>query len=414
MKHLHLSLIATACAFALSGCSSGGGNSNNVMQQKSKINEKPATELVQQKGKSTMAEDKPAIEVVQQKGKSVTAENKPVVEVVQQKGSGTTVEPKPTISIVQQKGKSVSAEAKPVIEIVQKKGESLTLPEKSAAELVIPAFDSAELTKTFVNQGVTENNVSKVSGAVLSINKGKVATGENINNPANNLNELVIDNVTIPLFTKELIEKHYDGSEPTTLIGVDGENYSGAVGTMPTRKATDDFNQLRYGLITVNGVNKLFVQGHLTPVGESVDSPYNHFYHVSAPDRTQTLRPMPTTGSYKYNGYALYGKESFDQLNVQAVADMDNKKVKVELKDHTDALKLTLGGKIEGNTFAGSFNGIETKGAFYGSKAWDMGGIFYQTQGEEKDFHGVFGASQGSSWRGNQIEDNSLKDFDLK
>lgn len=48
-----------------------------------------------------------------------------------------------------------------------------------------------------------------------------------------------------------------------------------------------------------------------------------------------------------------------------------------------------------------------------------MAGTFYQTSGEEKDYHGVFGVTRskdGTGWSAKHIKekDNVLADFDVK
>lgn len=129
---------------------------------------------------------------------------------------------------------------------------------------------------------------------------------------------------------------------------------------------------------------------------------------------------MPTSGSAKYNGHAIYytnGVPSFpaiDDINAiihpdpnkklgttQFDVDYGNKTISGSIKDDAKkAADIMLEGKIDGNSFEGSkaqnFNGkdvnVEMKGRFFGPVAAELGGVFNSR--ENDDILGAFGAKK--------------------
>lgn len=157
--------------------------------------------------------------------------------------------------------------------------------------------------------------------------------------------------------------------------------FTGQIGsTKVSRYQQRLFENMRFGVITHEGLDSLVVQGKPTALRESSES---------------NLNAMPNSGFFGYDGFALYGKAgSYQQLTARALVDFAKNTLEVRLTDPNDSTKkLTFGGTISGNTFSGTQNGIETKGGFYGDRAADLGGVFYVLEGESKANRGVFGAS---------------------
>ncbi len=115
----------------------------------------------------------------------------------------------------------------------------------------------------------------------------------------------------------------------------------------------------RFGNRTVNGENVVFAQG------------------------TQLTADMPAAGNATYIGKAVYGLGGkYAAGNSRASVDFAAKKIDVTITRADDASvpeSLKFGGSITGNTFSGTQNGVETKGAFYGSQAAYMAGTFRNT-----------------------------------
>ena len=247
---------------------------------------------------------------------------------------------------------------------------------------------------TAVNSAFGNKESTSLSGVILTANKDGYFKAAN---PKNNdsLDTLNIDGTTISLFSageklsdigvsklKTLSEKDLKDSPNNKLFG-----YVGSIGQYGDRGL--DFKAIRYGVAIVDDVAHPFVQGFLTPETGNVVVQGEQYF------------PIPHQGSFKYTGFAVYGSGSdYKQLNSEVIADFTNKKVKVDLMG--DLTKLTFGGDIHGNTFSGtSKDGIETKGAFYGSLARDVGGVFNHTK-EGKN--GAFGASNKLSSNTNVTE----------
>lgn len=285
---------------------------------------------------------------------------------------------------------------------------------------------NVETVKAGFVQAAPVNNLIPLSGSVFSVEEGKF-TAQPLDKDQS-LNKLVVDGVTMQLLTSDEINTRRSETQSTFLTkNIDNslvsegsaKTVSGQFGSLPKTRFGNEFTQLRYGYVTVDGKTTLFVQGHATPLEGDLNSPFNYSDN-GAGNRAEGLRALTTDKNYVYRGSAFYGKDgSYKQIDTKAVADFDNKKVRVELTENGQN-QLTFGGNIEGNGFAGTYNGVETKGAFYGTKGQDIGGVFYQTEGVQKDYHGVFGATRNntstSTWFPvyEEAEKDVLKDFDVK
>ncbi|OOH88879.1 hypothetical protein BMT54_08110 [Pasteurellaceae bacterium 15-036681] len=387
MKHLRLTLVATACALALAACSSGG-SSSSATQQMDKLEQKAKQEeqrLAEQAKKAQEEAEKKQAELRLKEQQRLAAE-----KVAKEKAEIARVD---TNKAEVKKG------------FVSQGSESKTFEKE---EIDYTTFETKVVKKT--------KEFSYVSGTQVAV-ENNVLTNQALQAKQTDLNQLIVDGKTIELYSNaEINERGSVGSQSydSKALAVDG--YTGKVSSLPKGRYDDNFSQVRYGYVTdKDGKTTLFVQGHLTPETERVASFYYPGYHGTA--RAQEgydMYEMPKSGVWEYTaGSAFYGKNGvYKEFGANAVADMDNKKVKVNITEN-GADKLTLGGVISGNTFEGSYNGIDSKGAFYGSDARDVAGVFYNSNaGSEKDYNGVFGATR-SGYRATG-EADALKNFDVK
>ncbi|MGX2949513.1 transferrin-binding protein-like solute binding protein [Ursidibacter sp. B-7004-1] len=278
-----------------------------------------------------------------------------------------------------------------------------------------------ELNKVELRKGFVDNGRDATTG-IAYISGGKIDVANNtlkfdaVTDKSQKINELVIDGKTLTVFDIQKMKSYQDESkDKNEIFDITENGVKGKVGSLPTRKLGDDFAQMRFGYVTdENGKSTLFVQGVQTPTEESIKSPFS-YYRVDVEGETENIRELPKSGRFEYQGYAFYGEgNKYNQFGVKGMADLDNKKVKVDVLEN-DKTKLTLGGIIDGNSFAGSYQGVEVKGAFYGTKGQDIGGAFYQTEGVEKGFNGVFGATQRDcGWRGCETPAETLVEFNVK
>lgn len=449
MKNLKVSLLATTCALILGACSSNKDSVNSYLD--SQANQ--AQVLANQKAEEARKAQKEAEEKASSAEQKLTEAQKKLADtevklIELQQGSASTAE----LAAAQAEKRAAEqklADAEVAKEAAVKEAEKLRTEKevlvKKLAELEAAqkAEEDAraeaerkdtERVKTNVQtlqagfvQSEAENGLIPLSGSLLSV-EGNVFTSKPLNKEQS-LNQLVVDGITLQLITSNEIKSRR--SQPNndfllkdieqTMVQGSDATVSGKVGSLPKNRFGDEFTQVRYGYATINGKTTLFVQGHATPVTAGLSSPFNYIQN-GVEGETESLRMLTTDKNYIYKGSAFYGKDGeYKQLESEAVADFDNKKLRVELKDGTES-KLVFGGKIDGNRFAGHYNGVEMKGAFFGTKGQDAAGTFYQTQGAEKDYNGVFGATRtkiqtGSSWWQTSdavAEKDVLKDFDVK
>ncbi|WGE86998.1 transferrin-binding protein-like solute binding protein [Actinobacillus equuli subsp. haemolyticus] len=245
------------------------------------------------------------------------------------------------------------------------------------------SYDANSKFFTAVNAGFEKKPSTEISGTILTVAQNSDFTAKKPET-FEDLDSIMVDGVKITLFTAgdKLSNVAVGKLKQSTENG--GKLYVGSMadsyGTYGSYQDPNSFKAMRYGAYTLNGQTHLFVQGFLTPTQSTINVLGDTFY------------PMPKESTYKYSGFALYGKDNqYAQLNSEVIADFSNKKLKVELKEAGAATaKATFGGEISGNTFSGTRDGIETKGAFYGSLARDVAGLFNDTKTGN---NGVFGAS---------------------
>ncbi|WGE56500.1 transferrin-binding protein-like solute binding protein [Actinobacillus equuli] len=358
-KNLRLSLIAVVCSLAITACSSsnkGATRYENLVKNKTEEAIKKAEEKVKRAQDSETAKKLADLE---KKKKELEAELA--------------------------KKQNDNADA------VEKKEPVVVNPADTANARVLTAEEAKKaLEKAFKDNGLKGNTI-KLSGAIATANADSVSINSIADNIDQNLNTLLVDGKTITLYSSQDLIKGRSSEEE---LIKDLENNKGKVGSLPKSALKSNFEQMRYGYITENGVTKLFVQGFMTPTNGKKDSmsPFN--YYDESKGRTSSAQrqdPMPTEGIFEYNGKAFYGKDNqYIELNTTAYADINNKKVQVNLFDK-DTKTLTFGGSIVDNKFSGTVDGITTEGAFYGTGAKDLAGLFYNTTDGK---NGVYGASQ--------------------
>lgn len=416
MNNLKLSVIATACILALTACSSGKSKSNDYLNSEAnKRIQELNTRIEEEKKKTASAEQK----VKEAEAASVAALAKQKADA--DKVATETKSELDKVTAQKEAAEKELADAKAQLAAIEKakqdeldriaaaeKAEKERV-ENNAAETQKEVKDNGSREFTYTKPGdpwfgtpATEEkiNLSYVAGKQLNITDGKLSHIDVVPE-SDDLNKLLVDGTEITLYTPTEIRESSATNEYIAKE-LSSEGYNGKVAAMLKNRNADGFTQVRYGYVTKDGKNTLFVQGHTTPTEGTAYSPFDSFYYgTSRADQFVELSSMPTSQVWSYKGNAFYGKDgAYQELSVDAVVDFAQKKIRAELKSG-DTLQVTLGGEIKGNQFSGIYNGTVTSGAFYGTKAQDMAGVFYQTSGEHKDKHGVFGATADSTspWR---------------
>ncbi|WGE84916.1 transferrin-binding protein-like solute binding protein [Actinobacillus equuli] len=416
-KNLRLSLIAIACSLAITACSSdnkGATRYENLVKNKTEEATKRAEEKAKRAQESDTAKKLADLE---KKQKELEAE-------LAKKQNGNTAAPSVSGNVPSNvitpstpaKSKDVE-EAKPT----EKKE-----PEVKASVGKVLSTEEAKkaLEGAFKDNGLDESRI-QLSGGVATLNN-KGFTSNSVQKTDKDLNTLMVDGTEVTLISLDTMKSHRkdsddildDNYEKVTNKIFNFKEEKGRVGSLPHRSLGNDFEQMRYGYYTENGETKLFVQGYLTPTNQDESgkhlSPFNYRDESMGKSSMQGLRAIPTNGVYEYKGTAFYGKDhSYNEYTTTAYADFDSNKVQVNILDG-EKNKLTFGGNIDKNTFSGEYNGVVSNGAFFGTKATDIGGIFYQTKGNEQGMHGVFGATQQNCTKYGgckPIENHSLADF---
>ncbi|AFU19621.1 transferrin-binding protein-like solute binding protein [Actinobacillus suis] len=407
-KNLRLSLIAVACSLAITACSSdnkGATRYENLVNSKAEETAKKAEEAAKRAQESATAKKLADLE---QKQKELEAELA--------KKNGNAAVPSVGSNVPSNLiNPSTPAKAKDTEEkATEKKEPEVKAPSTTVnANVKVLTAEEAKkaLEEAFKDNGIDGSNI-KLSGSILTVTDSTY-TVKNINPESNqNLNELIVDGHTITLYSADDLKNDLGDMKSKTLADA-----SGKVSALPPSKLKSNFEQVRYGYTTKDGKTALFIQGYLTPTSkDKVSSPFNYWYEAKGQKSTQVLGEMPTGDVYEYRGTAFYGKDNkYNELTAKGYADFGEKKVKVDLLDGNQT-KLTLGGNITNNTFEGNYQGVITKGAFFGNKAIDMAGMFYQTnEGSEKGMNGVFGATQQncSYTSCSPVTNKNLKDFNL-
>ncbi|WP_027009906.1 hypothetical protein [Conchiformibius kuhniae] len=253
----------------------------------------------------------------------------------------------------------------------------------AAANPTVKAVED-ELKKTFIANHKDKDKAdwmahNPINGAVLTINNQTGSVRAALPDSQE------IESITINGNKVLLLARSKDsGTRARKLNGNDFPGGTvigtGFVGSTPYHISSPDFQDFRWGVHTHDGISTVFVQGKPSSF-------------------------MPKSGASAYTGKAVVGKEGdYSLVNVQVEADFDTKNVNVVMKDLPYSKfgsnnQLEFGGTIMGNTFAGTRNGIVSKGGFYGGAAASVAGVFYGAEGEKQGVNGAFGASEKKSIR---------------
>ena len=111
-------------------------------------------------------------------------------------------------------------------------------------------------------------------------------------------------------------------------------------------------------------------------------------YVFALGDPTPTDK-MPTSGDTYYIGlstFAMGTNPTFRTGLSSFHVDFDEKTIDGEVYGDSRVNPIELGGKINGNAFSGSKDGVEMQGHFYGPQAEQVGGIF---KGTATDIPGI-------------------------
>ena len=229
-----------------------------------------------------------------------------------------------------------------------------------------------------------KNGSKAFSGSIISIDNktGSVSNGRTNANDTQRFDSFTINGTTVLLMArlsereKEITLRPFNKDDfPDGGFNAENPGFVGSKGG-EWRDPSDKFAELRYGVYNdTNNVSHLFVHG-------------NPSSFVPKEDKV-----------YTYRGSAVMGKEGkYDALRKALTAEVNfaSKKVAITLNLPTNDNRessLKFGGTISGNTFAGTENGVETRGGFFNHAARDMGGTFQVIDGEKKGYNGAYGAT---------------------
>lgn len=105
---------------------------------------------------------------------------------------------------------------------------------------------------------------------------------------------------------------------------------------------------------------------------------------------------MPTAGSAQYQGIALHheGGDVLHKGKAEFVADFAAKRLNGTISGEGFA-PVVLQATIDGDDFAGTLNGVEMHGDFYGHNGAEISGLYGTTDSTQgHGFSGVFGAAK--------------------
>ena len=207
---------------------------------------------------------------------------------------------------------------------------------------------------------------------------------DRIENPK--VHQLSTDNIYVLNIDGKRIDIAPEGVNPAyTYVDKDGEIHL-STGAFANGVVFLDSMQNGIYQSQKDGKTYVYIQGELTPtdnIPKSGTARYTGLssYHVN----NNTL----------YEGSMSGNPPRFGIVGVDMIANFDDKKVKGRLLHTSDPNNVVaeLEGKITGNQFSGTKDNTQLRGAFFGEKANEMGGIYVN---EEKGFSGAFSAK--SKW----------------
>ena len=203
---------------------------------------------------------------------------------------------------------------------------------------------------------------------------------DRIENPK--VHQLSTDNIYVLNIDGKRIDIAPEGVNPAyTYVDKDGEIHL-STGAFVNGVVFQDSMQNGIYQSKKDGKTYVYIQGELTPtdnIPKSGTARYSGLssYHVN----NNTL----------YEGSMSGNPPRFGIVGVDMIANFDDKKVEGRLLHTSDPNNVVaeLEGKITGNQFSGTKDNTQLRGAFFGEKANEMGGIYVN---EEKGFSGAFSA----------------------
>ena len=172
-----------------------------------------------------------------------------------------------------------------------------------------------------------------------------------------------------------------------TVISINGHNIT---------VARPEFEDQNFGTTSDDGKTRTITNGRNimsyvrfgfhTEFGGAGNDKQHYVFALGDPTPTDK---MPTSGDTYYIGlstFAMGTNPTFRTGLSSFHVDFDEKTIDGEVYGDSRVNPIELGGKINGNAFSGSKNGVEMQGHFYGPQAEQVGGIF---KGTATDIPGI-------------------------
>ena len=168
-----------------------------------------------------------------------------------------------------------------------------------------------------------------------------------------------------------------------TVISINGHNIT---------VARPEFEDLNFGTTSDDGKTRTITNGRnimsYVRFGFHTDFDENQHYVFALGDPTPSDQ-MPASGDTYYIGlstFAMGANPTFRTGLSSFHVNFDEKTIDGEVYGDSRVNPIGLGGKINGNAFSGSKDGVEMQGHFYGPQAEQVGGIF---KGTATDIPGI-------------------------
>ena len=175
--------------------------------------------------------------------------------------------------------------------------------------------------------------------------------------------------------------------DPDSVISINGHNIT---------VARPEFEDQNFGTTSDDGKTRTITNGRNimsyvrfgfhTEFGGAGNDKQHYVFALGDPTPTDK---MPTSGDTYYIGlstFAMGTNPAFRTGLSSFHVDFDEKTIDGEVYGDSRVNPIELGGKINGNAFSGSKNGVEMQGHFYGPQAEQVGGIF---KGTATDIPGI-------------------------
>ncbi|MDO4998217.1 MAG: hypothetical protein Q4E16_06220 [Neisseria sp.] len=248
-------------------------------------------------------------------------------------------------------------------------------------------------TGTITFKGVSTPAMAprQLGGGILSINHSTGAVSMKQATPTDTADtyapykEIMLDGHKLYLLEKfsdagvmsRSVTSKYFETAPT-------EEVSGHIGSSALDSRETDWQDFRWGLVNIGNTSYAFAQGLPSSYMPGGSTAY--------------------TAKFSYTGRAAYVRNNqtyrTSDLLVEVDLTADKKQIAIGIGPNAEDKdgnrpreRMIFGGTINGNTFEGTQNGIQTKGGFYGNGAASVAGVFQGISGENQGVVGAFGAS---------------------